>query len=59
MTEKSFLIEHGASIIAVSASLLTAIVTLSFNWFSKVTDHTFQEKKKLSREKWNSKTTMS
>ncbi|MCF9125064.1 hypothetical protein J8A01_16940 [Vibrio parahaemolyticus] len=51
MTEKSFLIEHGASIIAVSASLLTAIVTLSFNWFSKVTDHTFQEKKEaLKRE---------
>jgi len=51
VTEKSFLIEHGASIIAVSASLLTAIVTLSFNWFSKVTDHTFQEKKEaLKRE---------
>ncbi|ELR63092.1 hypothetical protein C942_04106 [Photobacterium marinum] len=44
MTEKSFLIEYGASIIAVSASLLTAIVTLSFNWLNKRTDHAFQEK---------------
>ena len=44
MAEKSFLIEYGASIIAVSASLLTAIVTLSFNWLSKRTDHVFQEK---------------
>lgn len=49
MTEKSFLIEHGASIIAVSASLLTIIVTLFFNWLSKLTDHTFQEKKEALR----------
>ncbi|MDF4461422.1 hypothetical protein P3384_13505 [Vibrio parahaemolyticus] len=38
MTEKTFWIEHGASIIAVSGSLLTAIVAHSFAWFNKRTD---------------------
>ncbi len=43
MEETSFLSKYGASIIAVSGTLLAAFMAHAYNWLSKKKDYDFQE----------------